>query len=224
MQEKAFGYTRVSGAGQVEGHGLERQQDAIQSYAQAHQLNLINTFREEGVSGTLEDRPALADLMLSLEQNGHGVKAVIIERLDRLARDLMVQEAIVRDFQSKGYQLISTTEGPDLCKDDPTRKLIRHIFGAVAEYDKSMLVMKLKAARQRKRAQTGRCEGRKPFGWTPEEQHVLRRIRAMRRKSKQGRPTMTWAAIADRLNGEGIPTKAGGLWSAAKVHSVMKVR
>jgi DNA invertase Pin-like site-specific DNA recombinase len=224
MRAQAFGYTRVSGQGQVDGHGLERQHEAIQSYSQAHQLDLVDVFREEGVSGTLEDRPALADLMLSLEQNGHGVKAVIIERLDRLARDLMVQEAIVRDFQSKGYQLISTTEGPDLCKGDPTRKLIRQIFGAVAEYDKSMLVMKLKAARQRKRAKTGRCEGRKPYGWTPEEQHVLRRIRAMRRRNKLGRPSMAWAAIADRLNGECVPTKAGGLWAAAKVHSIMKVR
>lgn len=224
MGSQAFGYVRVSGLGQLKGHGLRRQEDAIQSYAQVHHLDLVSVFREEGVSGTLEDRPALADLLLSLEQNGHGVKTIIIERLDRLARDLMVQEAIVRDFQSKGYQLISTTEGPDLCKDDPTRKLIRQIFGAVAEYDKSMLVMKLKAARLRKRAKTGRCEGRKPYGDTEQEQHVLRRIRAMRRKDKQGRPTMTWAGIADRLNSEGIPTKAGGLWTAAKVHSVIKVR
>ncbi len=224
MRSKAFGYVRVSGLGQLKGHGLRRQAEAIKSYAQTHNLDLIEVFREEGVSGTLEDRPALADLLLSLEQNGHGVRAIIIERLDRLARDLMVQEAIVRDFQSKGYQLISTTEGPDLCADDPTRKLIRQIFGAVAEYDKSMLVMKLKAARQRKRAKTGRCEGRKPYGETPEEQHVLRRIRAMRRKNKKGRPTLTWKAIAERLNGERVPTKAGGPWTAAKVHSVMKVR
>jgi len=103
----------------------------------------------------------------------------------------MVQEAIVRDFQSKGYQIISTTEGPDLCKDDPTRKLIRQIFGAVAEYDKSMLVLKLKAARQRKRAKTGRCEGRKPYGETTENQHVLRRVRAMRRSDKHGCPTLS---------------------------------
>jgi len=224
MGSQAFGYVRVSGLGQLKGHGLERQENAIKSYAEAHHLDLIDVFREEGVSGTLEDRPALADLLVSLEQNGHVVRTIIIERLDRLARDLMVQEAIVRDFQSKGYQLISTTEGPDLCKDDPTRKLIRQIFGAVAEYDKSMLVMKLKAARQRKRAKTGRCEGRKPYGFTEQEQHVLRRVRVMRRKDRQGRPTMTWAAIADRLNREGVSTKAGGPWTAAKVHSVMKTR
>ena len=30
---KAFAYTRVSGKGQLEGHGLERQHDAIQKYA-----------------------------------------------------------------------------------------------------------------------------------------------------------------------------------------------
>ena len=33
---KAYGYTRVSGKGQVEGHDLERQEKAIRDYAEAH--------------------------------------------------------------------------------------------------------------------------------------------------------------------------------------------
>ena len=40
--------------------------------------------------------------------------------------------------------------------------MMRQIMGAVSEYDKGMVVLKLAGARMRKRAQTGRCEGRKP--------------------------------------------------------------
>lgn len=217
---KTYGYIRVSGQGQVDGHGLTRQEEAIKRYAKANGLEVATIFREEGVSGSVEDRPALAKLMVDLEENGHGIKTVIVERLDRLARDLMVQEAIVRDLQKHGYALISTTEGADLAGDDPTRKLIRQIFGAVAEYDKSMLVAKLRAARERKRLKTGRCEGRKGFGETEEEKAVIRRMRALRRK-RHGKPSHTYQEIADILNKDGIKTKAGKEWGKAQVHRIL---
>ncbi len=63
-------------------------------------------------------------------------------------------------FRLTDIELISTCEGADLLNNDSSRKLIRQIFGAMAEYDKSMTVLKLKAARLRKRTETGKCEGR----------------------------------------------------------------
>lgn len=58
---------------------------------------------------------------------------------------------------------------PDLLKDDPSRKLMRQIFGAIAEYEKTMIVLKLRGARVRMRARNGRCEGAKPYGELPGE-------------------------------------------------------
>jgi hypothetical protein len=66
---------------------------------------------------------------------------------------------------------------PDLLQDDPSRKLMRQIFGAIAEYEKTMIVLKLRGARQRARARDGRCEGAKPFGALPGEAEVLERIK-----------------------------------------------
>src|SRR3954447_21945070 len=59
--------------------------------------------------------------------------------------------------------LISPANGDDLTdSSDPTRKMMRQIAGSFAEYEKSRLVSKLKAARDRKRvANGGKCEGRK---------------------------------------------------------------
>jgi DNA invertase Pin-like site-specific DNA recombinase len=218
---KAYGYARVSGQAQVEGDGLRRQRDAIQRCAEAGGYKVERIFAEEGVSGTTEDRPALVQLLMQLGDEAKGVHVVIVEKLDRLARDLMVQEAIVRDFQKQGYVLVSALEGPDLCADDPSRKFIRQIFGAVAEYEKSMLVLKLKAARERKKAIEGKCEGRKAYGETPEEQAIIRRMRALRRR-KANRPGSTYQEIADRLNQENIPAKCGGRWNRGQVYRVLQ--
>ena len=80
----------------------------------------------------LASRPALLEMMEALHSNG--VKLVLLEKLDRLARDLMIQETIIGDLRKYGFELVSVIE-PDLCQDDPTRKLMRQIIGAIAEYE-----------------------------------------------------------------------------------------
>ena len=174
----------MSGKGQVSGDGFNRQIKAIQDYARANGFEIIHTYQEEGVSGTLKDRPALTDMMLDLEENGQGIHTVIIERIDRLARDLMVQENILHDMNKHGVSVLSATDG-DLLEDDPTRKLVRQVLGAIAEYDKTMLVLKLKAARDRKKAKTGKCEGRKSYQETNPD--LLAEIKRLRRKPRNGK-------------------------------------
>ncbi len=215
---KAFGYIRVSGKGQVEGDGLIRQEKAILDYATANGIRIERIYREEGVSGTLEVRPALAAMMVSLEANGHGIKTVIIERVDRLARDLMVQEAIIGDLQGKGFNLVSVHEGNDLLSGDPTRTLVRQVLGAIAEYDKSMIVMKLRAARERARVTRRKCEGRK--GYLEAAPEVVQAIKTMRRKRKGAR-RMTCETIAEALNRQGLKTLTGKPFSGQTVRNIL---
>ena len=214
--EKVFAYLRVSDPSQIKGDGFTRQEKAIRDYAKINKLLIHTVFKEEGVSGTLEHRPALAEMLVSLEQNGHGVKTIVIEKLDRLARDYMIQEFIIRDFQKQGFNIISTMEGKDLCGDDPTRKLIRTIMGAFAEYDKTMIVAKLRASRERIKLKTGKCEGRKGYNETEQGRAILERINALR-SSPENSKRLTWQQIADQLNMEGVLTIDGKTWSLFRV-------
>jgi DNA invertase Pin-like site-specific DNA recombinase len=135
----------------------------------------------------------------------NGVSVVVVERLDRLARDLMIQESIISSLRKGGFELQSAHE-PDLSSDDPSRVAFRQMAGVFAQWEKAMIVRKLRAARQRKRQQAGRCEGRKPYGYRPGERKVLERIRALRESGA------TWAAVAEGLNAEGVRTRYGRRW------------
>jgi DNA invertase Pin-like site-specific DNA recombinase len=212
---KAFGYIRVSGKGQIKGNGLARQEVTIADYAQKHGINITHVFRDLGVSGTLANRPALSNMLVALEQNG--VKTVIIERLDRLARDLMIQEAIICDLQSKGFKLISVHDGKDLLSDDPTRKLVRQVLGAIAEYEKATIVLKLRAARERKRIKSGKCEGRKAYSEIAPD--IIGEIKRLRRKPKGLKP-MPFNQIADKLNEAGFVTASGKLFTGNNVSMI----
>jgi DNA invertase Pin-like site-specific DNA recombinase len=211
---KAFAYLRVSGQDQVAGDGFPRQAAAIRGYAEAKNLRIVKTFREAGVSGSVENmnRPAWQELMATLHANG--VRFIIIERLDRLARDLMVQETAIADLRKNSFTLISVAE-PDLMSSDPTRVLMRQLMGAVAQYDKSQIVAKLRGARMRMKAAEGRCEGRKPFGYYEGEVIALGRMQALR---KEG---LGFDRIAAKLNVEAVPTRTGKHWHGVVVNRIL---
>lgn len=218
---QAVTYLRVSGKGQADGDGPERQRQAIARFAQASKLSIVEEYSDLGVSGTKElaGRPGLARLIDRLESNG--VRTVIVERADRLARDLMVQEVILGQFAKIGARIV-TADGVDLTSsDDPTRRLIRQVLGAVAEFEKNVLVLKLRAARERKRARGERVEGVKPYGYLPAEKALIGRMKRLRRKPAKG-PRLSIAAIAALLNAEGHRNRAGREWSAQMVHHVLK--
>ena len=211
---RAFGYVRVSGDSQIDGDGFPRQVAAIKAYAKQHDIRLVKVFREEGITGTREtmDRPAWAEMLLAL--HGNGVRTIIIERLDRLARDLMIQEKTITDLQKDGFTLVSVQE-PDLMSSDPARIAFRQMMGVFAEYDKSQIVLKLRGARLRKRAKEGRCEGRKPYGYYDGEPEVVGRLKALRVTG------MGFDRIAAQLNAEGLKTRTGAPWHGVVVNRIL---
>jgi len=148
---------------------------------------------------------------------------VLIERADRLARDLMVSEVILGQFRDLGVTVIEAEGGSDLtvADGDPTRKLIRQVLGAVSEFDKSVTVLKLRAARDRIRRRDGRCEGRKPFGELPGEAVTLQQIRLLRRKPRGG-DRRSLAEIAADLNTAGLRSRTGRPWNRGCVHAICK--
>ena len=130
----------------------------------------------------------------------------------------MIQEAIIRDFQKSGFDLISVHEGEDLLSQDPTRKLVRQVLGAISEYEKTMTVLKLKVARVRKREREGKCEGAKStLEVNPE---VSTKIKLWRRPHKDNK-RLKARHIADGLNREGYRTKTGKQWAERNVRNIL---
>ena len=213
---KAYAYLRVSGKGQLEQGGFDRQRDAINSHADKNGLEIANWFEEQGVSGTAdwEDRPAWVEMIGNL----NGVQTIIIEGLDRLARDLGVQEFILRDLRKRQITLISTRE-EDLGSSDPTRVLFRQIVGAVASYERSMIEAKLRAARNRKKKLEGRCEGVKPYGkdtLRPKEADTLDLMLGLYLEGHSNQ------AICDHFMKCGYSTRTGKPWHPATVAKILR--
>src|ERR1035441_9516121 len=169
------GYGRCSSLGGMDGDGPIRQRTAIQKFADEHGIEIVSFYEESHTGSDLEGRTEFKQMRSLLVSNG--VRLVIVEKLDRLARSIMVQETILADFKKHDIELKSATPGEDdLCGEDPTRTLIRQILGCFFEYERKMIESKLRAARQRMKVQKGKCEGQKAFGTLPGESGILKRI------------------------------------------------
>lgn len=218
---KAVAYLRVSGLAQAAGDGLPRQRDAIAAFAARAGYAVEAEFCDV-VSGTrdLEERTALSELITRLAANG--VKTVLIECADRLARDLMVSELILNQLRALGVHVITADTGADLTDDDdPARVFQRQMLASIAQFNKAVTVARLKAARLRKRRETGRCEGILPYGERPGEREAVELMRRLRRKPRGG-ARLSYAAIAAKLNAEGVATRTGARWHAETVRGILQ--
>ena len=213
----AYAYIRVSGKDQLEGDGFPRQREAITKYAKAHNLRIVRWFEERAVCGDSEweQRAAWSEMAANLKE----VRTIVIERYDRLARDLYIQEHILRDLKRRNVTLLSSAEG-DMANgtdaSDPIRVLVRQIIGAVGQYDKAMIVKKLKASRDRMKRDTGRCEGRKPFGFRAGEVQTIAQLREWRAAGE------TYESIAALADAAGLTTRRGGKWGPTTICKILK--
>lgn len=219
---EVFAYLRVSGRGQIDGNGFDRQLETIQSFCDQQGYELAQVFKEQ-VSDTAgeTDRQEFAAMVSAILRNG--VDTIIVESLDRLAREYRIQEQLLIYLASKGITLIAANTGENTTTaitSDPMRKTMVQLQGVFAELDKSLLVRKLRKAREQVREQTGKCEGRKGYKDTEDGMAILKEIRRLRRRRK-GMRQLTFDEVAARLNSQGYTATNGKPFTGNTVRGIL---
>jgi DNA invertase Pin-like site-specific DNA recombinase len=221
---RVLGYTRVSTQEQVTGFGLEVQAKAIKDYAKANGLRLVRTLSDEGQSGSngLDARVGLAEALAIVERGE--VAGIIVYRMDRLARDLLLQETLMARMRAAGAEVISVSE-PDMDSDDPTRVLVRQVLGSISQYERALIRGRMMAGKAAKVSKGGYGGGRPPFGWRaegkelvpePREQEAIALVRQLADEGLSSRQ------IAARLEEAGHRPKVGEHWSSVQVLRILR--
>jgi DNA invertase Pin-like site-specific DNA recombinase len=222
-------YRRVSTRGQVDRYGLPAQEADMRAYAKSSGVRILRVETDGGKTGILpaDKRPALLAALRAVQDGATG--GLLIPTLDRLARELTVQEAILGQVWAMGGVVHSADMGevPQDDPDDPMRTAIRQMRGVFAQLDRALVIKKLRNGKAAKAAadpgaylhgapQYGRrAEGGKLV--TDEaEAAVIARIAAMSASGSGVR------AIAEALNSEGIAGKLGKPWSHETVARVLR--
>jgi DNA invertase Pin-like site-specific DNA recombinase len=137
-----IGYARVSTHEQI----LDLQLDALEK------IGCSKIFTDK-ISTAKAERPGLTDALAYVRERD----TLVVWRLDRLGRSLKELIEIVKDLNNRHVEFQSITENIDTTT--PGGKLIFHIFGALAEFERDIIRERTKAGLEAARAR-GRIGGK----------------------------------------------------------------
>jgi len=151
--KRAALYMRVS----TKNHGqtTETQAVALQDYAVRRGFEIVEEYRDEGISGSKDSRPALDRLMKDARARKFDV--VIVARFDRFARSVSHLLRALEEFSHLGVDFVSLSESVDT--STPMGKMIFTVLGAVAELERNLIKERVHMGISRARKQ-GKTLGR----------------------------------------------------------------
>ncbi len=162
-KQRAYSYTRVSTAMQIEGYSLDAQKDRIESYAKSRDIDIIREFSDEGKSGkSIEGREEFKR-MLDYVKAEEGIDYIIVYKLSRFGRntrDILDTFELLQDY---GVDLICVEDGIDSSKG--IGKIIITILGALAELERDNIAVQTMEGRKEKARQGKWNGGQAPFGY-----------------------------------------------------------
>lgn len=173
-----YGYARVSTSDQ----NLDLQRDSLKNEG-------CKKIFMDRVTGAKAERPGLSDLWDHLATGD----MVVVWKLDRLGRSLKHLIALINDLEAKGVGFKSLKESIDTTTS--AGKLVFHIFGALAEFERGLISERTKAGLESARAR-GRKGGRKK-GLSEHAKLVAIAARALYEQSAQ--TGLGVAAIVEKL-------------------------
>jgi DNA invertase Pin-like site-specific DNA recombinase len=146
-------YARVSTVDQ----DCSMQLDELRRYVKARGWPKGEEYVDTGFSGTKASRPELDRLMR--DARVRRVDCIVVWKLDRWGRSLGNLIGSLAELGGLGVRWIATTQNIDTDESNPTGRLLLHIMGAVAEFEREMMRERTLAGLAHARSQ-GRVGGR----------------------------------------------------------------
>lgn len=222
-------YIRTSKSGSGE-ESLAGQAERSSAWAGAEGHGILGPFPDESLTGTtMAQRPALLAALQAIEDGE--ASGLLVPALDRLARALDVQEAILARVWNCGGRIYEAGRGEVLQDDpdDPMRKAMRKMAGVFFELDRDMAVLRTRRGRERKAAHGGYVGGFVRYGYRvvdrervpdPSEQTVIAHMLALRGAAP---PFRAYHKIATLLEVGGFPApNQRGVWHATTVRNIIE--
>jgi DNA invertase Pin-like site-specific DNA recombinase len=205
--EKVIGYVRVSTEEQGRsGLGLDAQRATIAQTAAARGWE-VEWIVDSGASGKSLNRPGLQSALAKLK--AHEADAIVVAKLDRLSRSVHDFSGLVLRAEREGWAISVVDAGIDTTT--AAGDLVAGVMVQVAQWERRAIGERTKAALAEARAR-GVQLGR-PREVAPE---TMERIAALRAEG------LSYAAVAARLNFEGVPTIRGGAeWRASGIGKLL---
>jgi len=120
----AVSYLRVSGRGQIEADGFERQREAITRFAASARVEIVDQYRDEGVSGAeFATRPGFVRLMNALKPRPP-FQVLVMSKQWQLGREVIETAYALKQIVTAGVRVFFYLEDRERTLDSPADKIM----------------------------------------------------------------------------------------------------
>lgn len=222
-KKRAVAYCRVSTKGQTgdDKFGIPDQMDIIKEYCEEHDIEVINWYIDEGVSGAEKKRPAL-DRLLMGDVTNPPVQYIVVAKADRLARDINLYYAFKTRLAELKLEIISVKEDWS-AQDKLTAMILENFMAVVAEIERENIRLRTTGGRNQKAKRGGYSGGRAPMGYKVEYGHLVineEEAEVVRFIFKRKEAGCTMLSTVDALNEAGYRTRKGKKFLISTVQSI----
>ena len=222
-----YSYMRLSTDEKKQSNSFDIQRQVIDSFAKENHLEPIIKYYKDTMSGAkLDQRTGLMELLNTIKKDDK----VIVQKLDRLSRDVMQTGWIRTEIARKGVELVIVDSNGD--SNDPMANLMEQIVTAFADYERQMIKSRIQATMTLKKARGEKLGGAVPYGYDViddginpkqlikniEEQKVIASIKRYKKKG------LSLGVIATMLNDKGIKTKNNKVFQSMQVKRILDYR
>lgn len=156
-KKKAYVYTRVSTSIQIDGYSLDAQEERIKQYAKAYDIEIIQTYKDAGKSGTsITGRNEFIAMLNDIAAEKDKVDYVMVFKLSRFGRNAADVLQSLQVMENHNVNLICVDDSLDSSKD--SGKLVITILSAVAEMERENILSQTMEGRKQK-AREGKWNG-----------------------------------------------------------------
>lgn len=233
--ERALGYVRVSTQRQADGGiSMDNQEVRLQAHYDQRGIELVDIYRDGGLSGTNDNRPGLQALFEHALRPESVITEIGVYSFSRLFRDHYLLEHYRRKLKRAGVRIVAITQEVG---HDAEGDLVRSVLSNFDEYQ-SRQTAKFTRDTMRRNAEAGFWNGAvPPFGYTtevaevrgpkakkrlviePSEALMVRQIYRMKRIGI-GQGPMGYKKIVCHLNTSGA-TLRGRKWHVSNVRDIL---
>lgn len=210
-------YCRVSTDIQRDkGLSVPRQKEWLLTEAKRLGLTSTKDYIDNGYSAKDTNRPAFRQLVADIEAGL--IDAVFVYKIDRIARNVLDLRNFLELLDKRKVKFISLSENFDTA--NPTGRLTLTILGSLAEWERGMVVERVKDAMWDKADKGQFCGGQPPYGYDVKGKRLVvnkREAEIVKKMFRRFEALRSLRGVTQWLNDMGYKTKRGTTWAASTV-------
>ena len=218
---KAIEYARYSSNNQRE-ESIDAQLRAIQAYARSNNIQIVETFTDEAITGKFDTRDNFQKMIQGILKGHYDVDLVLVHKFNRFARNKYDSAIYKKRLKEAGVKVVSVTQNID---DTPEGAMMESFLEAMDEYYSANLALEVQKG-LRENALKGKHSGGKVlYGFDVDENgHYVpnENAKVVKRIFEEFAAGYPKSEICERLNREGYRNQQGKTFNVRTIYDMLR--